>query len=710
MRVWDLEAGTAVHTLTGHAGAVRAVAVSADGRRAVSGGTDRTVRVWDLEAGTAVHTLTGHDGSVDAVAVSADGRRAVSGGYDATVRVWDLEAGTAVHTLTGHDGSVWAVAVSADGRRAVSGGYDGTVRVWDLEAGTAVHTLTGHDGPVWAVAVSAGRPPRSLRRLRRDGAGVGPGGRHGGAHPDRPRYYGQALSVAVSADGRRAVSGGYDGTVQVWDLARRARRALTGHDRWVAATAVSADGQRVISGGYDGTVRVWDLVAIGEPQHAPMSSEGDEIPSDGASNLAELYHSATQASCGSATFRPVGPLHPASISGHHGWVTGVGVSADGRRAVSVGDDESVRVWDFDSGELLHTLTGHIGAVTAVAVSANGGRAVSGGRDGLVQVWNLFTGEPLLTLTGHVGWVSAVAVSADGRLAVSGSTGHYETALETRRDDASVRMWDLDTGQPLPIVTDYFGWVTAVAVSADGQRTVSGSYSGTMRVWDQATGKMAVIAAKRRHWFATPVIGRGLCCSISADGQRAVSGGEDGTVQLWNLGARERPRTLDMCNHNASVMAVEVRGSRQRAVFGSDRDGMVRGWGLAADGPSLDVYGHNTSVMAVAVSADGRRAVSTSDCDGMVRVWDLATGERLHTLVGHDDVVRAIAISADGRRAVSGGKDGTMRLWDLVQGVELASFVSESEVTTIAITPSGARAVAGTSTGPVHLLELCGCEL
>ena len=115
----------------------------------------------DLEAGTAVHTLTGHDGPVQAVAVSADGRRAVSGGTDRTVRVWDLEAGTAVHTLTGHDGWVTEVAVSADGRHAVSGGIDGTVRVWDLEAGTAVHTLTGHDDSVQAVAVSATAAARS---------------------------------------------------------------------------------------------------------------------------------------------------------------------------------------------------------------------------------------------------------------------------------------------------------------------------------------------------------------------------------------------------------------------------------------------------------------------------------------------------------------------------------------------------------------------
>jgi hypothetical protein len=77
-------------------------------------------------------TLTGHDGEVEGVAVSADGRTAVSGGFDGTVRVWDLAGTAAPRVLTGHTGEVWAVAVSADGRTAVSGGDDRTVRVWDL--------------------------------------------------------------------------------------------------------------------------------------------------------------------------------------------------------------------------------------------------------------------------------------------------------------------------------------------------------------------------------------------------------------------------------------------------------------------------------------------------------------------------------------------------------------------------------------------------
>ena len=134
---------------------VRALALTADGQLAVSGGGDGTVRVWDPAAGGQVDApLTGHDGMVRALALRADGQLAVSGGGDGTVRVWDPATGTQVGApLTGHDGTVWAVALSADGQLAVSGGEDRTVRVWDLaEAHCLLETV--NDPAVHSIAIA----------------------------------------------------------------------------------------------------------------------------------------------------------------------------------------------------------------------------------------------------------------------------------------------------------------------------------------------------------------------------------------------------------------------------------------------------------------------------------------------------------------------------------------------------------------------------
>jgi WD40 repeat protein len=92
-------------------------------------------------------------GDVYAVAVTADGRTAVSGGDDGTVRVWDLAGTAAPRVLTGHDGQVRGVAVTADGQTAVSGGGDGTVRVWDL-AGDQEQARWIADVDILAVALN----------------------------------------------------------------------------------------------------------------------------------------------------------------------------------------------------------------------------------------------------------------------------------------------------------------------------------------------------------------------------------------------------------------------------------------------------------------------------------------------------------------------------------------------------------------------------
>src|SRR5262249_44909398 len=88
--------------LEGHRDDVNAVAISANGRIAVSAGADRTLRVWDLDDGRCLALLEGHTDSVNAVAVTSDGRFAVSGGSDRTLRWWDLFRGRCVRTMEGH--------------------------------------------------------------------------------------------------------------------------------------------------------------------------------------------------------------------------------------------------------------------------------------------------------------------------------------------------------------------------------------------------------------------------------------------------------------------------------------------------------------------------------------------------------------------------------------------------------------------------------
>ena len=196
LQVWNLETGRALNTLFGSFDPVLDVAVSADGRRAVSVSEDKTLTVLDLESGRRLRTLIGHSGPVLDVAVTPDGRRAVSASDDKTLKVWDLETGRALRTLEGHSGPVCGVAVSGDGLRVVSASGDNTLKVWDSETGRALRTLEGHSG--WV------------------------------------------LGVAVSADGRRVVSASADNTLKVWDLETfPALDTLAGYSTWVYAALMA---------------------------------------------------------------------------------------------------------------------------------------------------------------------------------------------------------------------------------------------------------------------------------------------------------------------------------------------------------------------------------------------------------------------------------------------------------------------------------------
>src|SRR5208337_8836 len=154
-----------VRSFTGHAGYVWSVTFSPDGRFALSGSWDRTLKLWDAHTGQALRTFTGHMGYVWSVAFSPDGRFALSGSYDYTLKFWDVQSGEALRTFTGgHTGWVSSVAFSPDGRYRVSQScaerdayqncIKGSIKLWVASASEELAEFTAHDGDVTSLAFS----------------------------------------------------------------------------------------------------------------------------------------------------------------------------------------------------------------------------------------------------------------------------------------------------------------------------------------------------------------------------------------------------------------------------------------------------------------------------------------------------------------------------------------------------------------------------
>ena len=339
------------------------------------------------------------------------------------------------------------------------------------------------------------------------------------------------------------------------------------------------------------------------------------------------------------------PACQAVLEGHTSSVTPFALSADGRLAVSCSSDNTLCVWNLDSGQCTKVLEGKLEAVESLALSADGRLAVSLSFGRYLHVWNLDSGECIKALDVsdvHTDSVTSLALSADGRLAVSGS------------DDNTLRVWNLDSDQCTKVLQGYTWPFGDLALSADGRLAISGSDDNTLHVWNLDSGQCTKVLEGHTEFVAS--------LALSADGRLAISGSDDRTLRVWNLDSGECIKVLE--GHTSEVTSLALSADGRLAVSGSLGDRTLRVWNLDS-GECLKVLkGHTHSVCSLALSADGQLAVSGGREDQTLRVWNLDSGQCIKVLEGHTRSVTPFALSADGRLAVSFSSDSTLRVWNL----------------------------------------------
>ena len=337
-------------------------------------------------------------------------------------------------------------------------------------------------------------------------------------------------SVALSPDGRTLATASADGTVRLWNVARRTPlgQPLSGHRAAVWSVAFSPDGRTLASAGADGTVILWNVARqaprgpplrghVGEVTAVAFSPDGQTLASAGADETVRLWGVAD----------PAAPIRLGRLTGHDDEVTAAAFSPDSRTLASGSDDKTIRLWDVTSRTPLgQPLTGHEAAVTSVAFSPDGRTLASGSEDSTVRMWDV-TNPVSATrldppLQGHNLGVSAVAFSPDGDTLASGG------------DEGIVILWDVADpahparlGQPL---TGHSEAVAAVAFSPDGRTLASGSDDRSVILWD-------VAEQIRPSRVGQPLTGLGeavTSAAFSPDGRTLIVGTDDGLAVPWNL--------------------------------------------------------------------------------------------------------------------------------------------------------------------------------
>jgi WD40 repeat protein len=636
LRWWDLETGTELLTLRGHSAQVNAVVLSGDGKLAVSSSYDKRMKVWELERGKEVHTLVGHSQLIHALAITKDGKRAVSASYDTTLKVWDLASGTELYTLAGHSGWVNSVAITSDGKRAISASRDHVLNAWDLDTGLLLHTLAGHSGPVSHMALTPNE--KEIVSASQDSTIMIWDIETGTHIRTLCGHTGAVNRVAVTADGKSVVSASQDKTIRIWDLKTGLQfRTLSGHPRPVKAVVLMPNGKQAISVSDDNNLKIWDL------------GRGTEL---------------------------------GTVAAHSGPVSAVVTTPDGKRVISVNgsEDSTLKVWDFEIGADLHSEASHSQMVNAVAISPDGKFVVSGSDDMTLKVRDVGSDEQICTLAGHAHAINAVAITPNSKVAVSASA------------DKTLKVWDLINGLEIHTLAGHSRSVDDVAIAPDGLRAISASCDGTLKLWNLENGEELRTFSGHSGWVDDVL--------ITPDQTRVISASYDHSLRIWDL---ESGRELHMLSgHSGWVNALAFARNAQ-CVVSASYDNSLRLWDLDSGKPLHEMSGHSASVNAVAVTPDGQYAVSASR-DHTLKVWDLAMGAEVRTLCGHKKSVIALALSGDGKHIISASNDNTIKLWTL-QGEDIATFTADGSITCMGLHTDDRTIVAGDYLGRVHLLRL-----
>lgn len=556
------------------------VACSQDGELVVSVSSDATV--FTRRDGEEIARLTRSDEHGTEVgsggfAVAAAGQWFLTGN-DGVMKLWTDEG--QVHALADAGGSLTGLALDRSGTRVVGTRLDGRVVVWLPDAHTPASTVAGHD--------------------TKDGDLM------------------QGLAAAITVDGTRAATSGYDKAVRLWKIEE-------------------ADG-------IPSLVSLCTFATTFDPRGLDFTPDGSRLVAAGGSGWTVVDVS----NCAPAEAPAVVVAQDTLLSQPRDAV----FSLDGLDVITGGHDGILQRWDARSGRRLASMVRTQREITAVDRCGQGSYAL-GDVEGVVSIHHE---------TGDAAY-RTISTAAKPQAVVFTSAAADALAVATDAEQGGVQLVRLDGTEPRSLEgAPMRPWT--IAVSADGKQLRAVGRDGQLSNWDTTTGAQLAV---------TPLesIGR---ASASRDGTRLAAIGASGLL-IWDGAGAELGRVALQPDFTNLMIAPALSddGSRVAAYDASSK--RVRVW-TSTDQGEVRAFPSPSVPTSLSLAPDGS-ALIIGGADGVVRLGDVTSGAVKQELLAHTSEVWATAFSPNAKRFVTAGGDKVVRVWDRATGAQIAALPGSS---------------------------------
>ena len=531
---WNADTGSIEKVfVTQHTEELRRMALSPDGTRFATCGSNNVVNMYDSRTGEQLNAFE-HSGMVRAICFSPDGTKLVGGSTDGSARLWDVDSGEAVECRfarndadEGGEIGIWSVAFHPSGRRFATGMFDGQIHIWSLE-GDKVCTLKGHRSEY-------------------------PGGK-------------AVLSLDFNPDGTLLASSSYDRKIKLTNLVTRRIRTLIDHRLRFNCVRFSPDGTRLASASLDRSIKVFD-VELGKPiqtmsghlasvNSVAFSADGSRLVSGAGDKSWKLWNFEVDGRKFRFSILPT-VIDAYDVDPDHGAIAIV--TADGRLVTrSIRDRSS----ESKMAEFVNTWAGRHG-YRARSVSFSS-------KDSLLAIGLVpkdpGNGEKLPEKKPCVLLIDAENVEETGNFPLDSEP----TTMTFAPDGASLGV-GCQSGETVlfhsstekKIYSPGSGAISSVNFDSKGKRLVAGTEHGIVGIWDVESGKRLMSPPPQSDQATdvgrTPLAIRSAC--FSPAGVLAICTRKG--VFIWDPESAEVTRTISelveahgcVFNHDGSRLAI-----------------------------------------------------------------------------------------------------------------------------------------------------------